>query len=264
MDLIRTIQGLEPTFFQAGELAYKMQKDVNHHSKFNTGNNEIDIVTEADTAVQEFLLKELAKTELVGCRMLAEENTPTVNRFNEQGKCYLSLDPIDGTATYARGGKFFCVIVSLHNGKIPLYTFVHYPALNWTHRIINNNYSVSGETPSFNLPPEAIKTVVYGFGNPDKSIPKLYQELRNKGINFTKVQTIDRDAWTIPMFTCNKVAGVYGEDVNVYDGLVEFHFALAKGYKVYSDGPNGGFDLSNIKQRDYGLYYPGYYLALQS
>jgi len=264
MDLIKTIQELEPIFFQSGQLAYEMQKNVKHHSKFNTGNSEVDIVTEADIAVQEFLLKEFAKTELINCHLLAEEKTPMADKFNKQGKYYLALDPIDGTATYAKGGKFFCVIVSLHDGKVPLYTFVYYPVLNWTHKIVNNNYSVSGEIPSFNLPSDIGKTIVYDFGNPEKNIPELYQELKSNGINFTKVQTIDRDMWTIPMFLCNKVAGIYREDVNVYDSLVEFHFALAKGYKVYSGGPNGSFDLSNIKEREYGLYYPGYYLALQS
>lgn len=238
-----------------------MQKGVGQRSKFNTGNPMIDIVTDADLAVQEFLLKEISKTELVNCRLLAEEDTSSVKKFNEQGNYYLVLDPIDGTATYAEGGQFFSVIVSLHDGSTPLYTFVYFPALHWTHKIVGNAYLASGVTPMFDLPPEAEHSIAYS-GNPEKTIPDIYHELKNKHTHFVRLRTIGKGIGPIPMFLCNKVAGIYKEDVNAYDGLVELHFALARGLKIHSGGPSGVLDLSNIKKREFGLFYPGYYLAL--
>ncbi|MEK9181462.1 MAG: inositol monophosphatase family protein [Patescibacteria group bacterium] len=261
MNLIETLQNLEPIFIEAGQLAYKMQKGVSNHSKHNTGNNVIDIVTEADLAVQEFLLEAISKTDLVNCCLMAEENTPSVKKFNEQGKYYLAVDPIDGTAVYAKGGPYFSVIISLHDGKKNLYTFIYFPVFNWTHRIINEKHSVEGKTPEFTLPTEYKNSIIYWTGDPEKTIPELYNELKNKGIIFTK---IGQDVGSIAPFVLNRVVGIYKENINVYDGMVEFDIATARGLKIYSAGADGKLDLSNIKKREWGLYYPGYYLALNN
>ncbi|MBI2356353.1 MAG: hypothetical protein HYV13_04070 [Candidatus Doudnabacteria bacterium] len=263
MDLIATLEKLEPVFMQAGELACKMQKGVKHHNKFNSGNPVKDIVTEADLAVQELLLEAMSKTDLVNCRLMAEEKTPLASKFNEQGRYYLAIDPIDGTAIYAKNGKYFSQIISLHDGKNFLYRFVRYPKLNWTLKIVNNNYSILGETPTFSLPTEAQRTIVYWVGNPEKNISEeLLIKLKNKGLCFAQIETFGEDVSSIVMFACNKAAGVYEENINVYDGLTEYNIALAKGFRVYSDGPRGRVDLSNIKKEEIGLYYPGYCLEL--
>ncbi len=73
---------------------------------------------------------------------------------------------------------------------------------------------------------------------------------------------IGGDIDSITMLACDKVAGTYNENMNVYDGLAEFSIAKAKGLKIYSGGPNGKLDLSNIQKRESGLCYTGYYLAL--
>ena len=265
MNLVETLQSLEPLFVDAGKLALKMQKGVDHHNKYNTGNPLADIVTEADLAVQEFLLKEIVKTEFVNCHLLAEESTPLAKKFNDQGKYFLGIDPIDGTATYAKGGKCFSTIISLHDGINILYMFGYYPALNWTYRVADNKYSAFGETPDFALPPELKNTIVYWLGNPEKNLPKeIYEELKNRGIGFKKVLDIGEDVDSITMLALNKVAGTYNENPNVYDGITEFSIASAKGLKIYSGGPNSNFDLLNIKKRESGFYYPGYYLTLSN
>lgn len=264
-DLIKILKNLEPVFVEAGRLAYKMQRGVKYHDKYNTGNHLADIVTEADLAVQEFLLKEIIKTELVNCYLLAEENTPLAKKFNKQGKYYLGIDPIDGTATYAKSRKCFSTIISLHDGKNILYVFGYYPAFNWTYRVDNNHYSEFGEKPDFGLPPEIKDIIVYWSGNPEKNLPKeIYKELKDKGISFKQVLDIGEDVDSITMLALNKVAGTYNEDPNVYDGIVEFSIALAKGLKIYSGGPGGKLDLSNIKKRESGFYYSGYYLVLNN
>jgi len=259
MNPVETLKSLEPAFIEAGNLALRMQKGMEHRNKFNTGYNVVDIVTEADLAVQEFLLEAISKTDLVNCRLMAEEKTPSVKKFNEQGKYYLAIDPIDGTAIYAKGGNYFSVIVSLHDGKNNLYTFIHFPAFNWTHRIVNGKYSVEGKMPDFILSPEYKNSIIFWIGNPEETIPELFYELKNKGISFIK---IDQDVGSITSFACERVAGIYKENINVYDGMAEFDIAIAKGWKTYSAGLDGNLDLSNIKTREWDLYYPGYYLAL--
>lgn len=262
MHLIETLEKLEPVFIEAAQLALKMQNEVSHYNKTNTGNELADIVSEADFVVQEFLLKEIVKTDLVNCHLLAEEETLLAGKFNAQGKYYLSIDPIDGTATYAEGGEYFSTIILLHDGKKILYLFDYFPVFKYLHKIVNNAYHTSGKAPDFSLPFETKNTVVYWSGNPETKIPELYNELKSKGIDFKKVLDISNNLDATTLFTQNKVAGIYHEDSNVYDGIVDFSIGLAKGLKIYSGGPNGKFDLTNIQKREIGLYYPGYYLIL--
>ena len=170
MDLIKTLENLEPIFIQAGKLALKMQENVISHNKFNTGNSAADIVTEADLAVQEFLLNEMLKTDLINCYLLAEENTVSAKKFNEEGKYFLSIDPIDDTALYAKGKEHFSTIISLHDGHKFLYMFIYFPAWDWIHKIVNDDYSIIGEAP--NLPDNAKDTILCWSGNPEKNIPE--------------------------------------------------------------------------------------------
>ncbi len=257
MNLIDTLQKLEPVFIQAGQLALKMQKGVGYHNKLNTGDSGTDIVTEADFSVQELLLQKMSETDLINCRLLAEEKTESAKLFNEKGKHYLSIDPIDDTAIYAKGNKHFSTIISLHDGKKFLYMFVYFPAWEWTHKMVNSRCSVSGKTPD--LPSSIQDTVVFWSGNPQQNIPKdVLDKLNEKGIKFVLVRDVNLDVGSIGMFASGKVAGVYQEDPNTYDGLVEMNIALSKGLEVHSSN----FDLADIKTREQGLYYSGWYLAL--
>ena len=92
---------LEPVFKKAGELAVKMRETAKSKNKFNTGIAGIDIVTEADLAVQEFILSEMAKTKLIECELIGEEDTPLTKKFKGTNGLVLTLDPIDGTILYA-------------------------------------------------------------------------------------------------------------------------------------------------------------------
>src|SRR5262245_31709517 len=111
--LVECLENLEPVFVQAGRTALRMQGRVNHYNKLQTGNPAIDIVTEADLATQESILTAMRATPLVGCRLLAEEDTESAKAFAHESNFYIGLDPIDGTAVYARGGQHFSTIVSL-------------------------------------------------------------------------------------------------------------------------------------------------------
>jgi len=262
MDLIETLKKLEPVFMKAGQLAYRMQKNVHSYNKFNTGNPASDIVTDADLAAQEFLLKEISKTDLINCTLLAEEDTPSVKNFTGNNGYYLGIDPIDDTAIYTKGGKHFSVIVSLHNGKEVLYVFVYFPAWDWIHKVVNGQYSTTGEKPDMGLPVGAKNSIVYWEGSPEKNLPKeILSQLKDSGLTFIKVQDWNTSIGSIGPFASEEIAGVYQEDMNTYDGLVELSIAKAKGLKIY---PDKELDLKNILKREKGLYYPEFYLVLNN
>jgi hypothetical protein len=262
MNLIDELTKLEPVFIQAGQMAVKMQGAAKHHNKTNTGHNVVDIVTEADLAVQEFLLGEMAKTDLADCRLLAEEDTALTSKFAGKNGYYLAIDPIDGTAIYARGGKTFNTIISMHNGKSLLYTFEYFPILGWTQKIIEKTYSSIGVQPKFESSFADKGVILYYSGSPEKTIPDIYQNLTGKGLKFVNcIETLD-DIQGQAMFICKQVAGFYIENPNAYDGLVALHASLATNRRIYSGGPGGHLDFANIQRRETGFYYPGYYLVL--
>jgi len=75
----------------------------------------VNIVTSSDFAVQEFLVKELSAL-LPGCGFICEEEG-----INDASKEYVwVIDPIDGTANYARQWDACCISVGLlHNSVQP-------------------------------------------------------------------------------------------------------------------------------------------------
>jgi len=263
VDFVKILQNLEPVFKEAGQLALKMQQGVRSHDKQDTQYDFINIVTEADFAVQEFILQKIVNTDLILCRLLAEEDTPSTNKFNEQGKYYLSIDPIDGTASYARGDKRFSVIIALHDGEKFLYTFVYYPAMNITVKVVNGKYFFDGEIPDFSLSPDAQKTIVYWLGDLKKNISsEIYDKLQKDGFMFKNILELHPNPDSILMLAGGCVAGLYREDMNAYDGMVEFNIAKAKGLKVYPENFENLLNLKDIKQKKSDLYYSGYYLVL--
>lgn len=260
-ELIKTLQKLEPKFIEAGKLALKLQKGIKPLKKSNTGNIFADIVTKADYEVQEFLLKELEKSELKHCRILAEEETPTTKKFNPNGKIFLSVDPIDGTQRYARHLPFFSVIIGLQDGKGLLYTFKYFPSLNWIHRIIKDTYRVKGQKPKITPLLNTEKTIGFKSGNPANDIPDLSKKLARQGYIFGHQYDIAKDTGLATLFLAGKIPGLYIERPNVYDAFVGLHFAQAKNYKIFT---SKNFSISKIKRDQYGDYYPGWYLALHA
>ncbi len=263
MDAIEALRALEPAFVEAGKLALKMQQGVRAYNKFETGNPVADVVTKADLAVQEYLLQAISKTQLTECKLFAEEDTPLTSLFSGESPLYLAIDPIDGTAAYSKGRDNFSTIISLHDGHRMLYTFVYFPAWDWAHVMENSRYSERGKTPNLVYPEDLKKKIAFWSGDPEKMLPKdVLDRLGECGISFTTVKNHSGSFATIESFATNAIAGVYRENTNAYDGLVEMAMAQAKGRKVFSGGPNGRFDLSDIRKRETGFYYPGYYLAL--
>jgi myo-inositol-1(or 4)-monophosphatase len=80
-----------------------------------TFKGEIDLVTEADRAAEEFLLAEVGQ-RFPADAVLAEEGAA---REGTSGDTWV-MDPLDGTTNYAHGFPFFAVSVSLVRDGLPL------------------------------------------------------------------------------------------------------------------------------------------------
>ncbi len=92
-----------------------------------TYKGEIDIVTEADRAAEDFLAAEVRR-RFPGHGIMAEEGS------SEQGSSSLTwvMDPLDGTTNFAHGFPFFCVSVALVESGEPLLGVVHDPTRDET------------------------------------------------------------------------------------------------------------------------------------
>lgn len=266
MNEIDLIQTFEKDFIEAGKLAVKLRKDAIVKDKFNSGIKDIDIVTSSDLAVQEFILKKLGSSELKNCEIVAEENTPSKSLFAKSSNLVVTVDPIDGTMAYATGGKFYSVIVTLHDKKRPIYTFDYFPEINWGVKIVNDKIEYIGEqfnTSKMTIPP---KTIAYasleGKNHPKEAIPELYEELISKGYVFRTKKNLGYNLGATISFLLGLADGFYYEDGSAVDCLAGLHFALANNYTIYR-----AMDIAKPKPSSFtggSEEYKGYYLALRN
>lgn len=268
--LLEQLQASEDVFRSAGDLARDLQGHVASRMKSNTGNLETDIVTDADLAVQRRILKALVGTPLVGCRLLAEEDSPELAAlkadFALDSPLVLSLDPIDGTRRYTEGEPYYSVIVGLHDGSHPLYTFLYYPAFGWWARMVEDRLATSGPLPGAADLPDLSRSIVYTAGHPQTDLPERVAELEGRGFRFEHGEEVGPCGSKFLLMS-GQAAGYYSADPNPYDGLLGLHYGLASGRPVESagraqEGFAGSFDLSQTVAGRRGQYYPGYYLVL--
>ncbi len=257
-DYIKAIQTFEPVFFDAGKLAVELQKGIVPKTKLGTGVHDIDVVTDADTAVQEMVLSAASKTILSECRLVAEEDTESVGKFNPNGEFLFAIDPIDGTHRYAEGGQIFSLIVSLQAPGLPIYTFAHYPAIRWTHWFIGNTHREEGQKPGISIK-RTDKAITYSYGDPKSRVSDLeIQKMKTRGYDFVDKESLTSDCGATTTLLAGVVEGYYCEDPLAVDGLVGMHYGLAHNCEIHStlqkEWPKPGFG---------GIRYSGYYFVIR-
>jgi fructose-1,6-bisphosphatase/inositol monophosphatase family enzyme len=252
--LLALIQSQEAVFYQAGQLALALQENIQATTKSQTGINEIDIVTQADLAVQEMILTALAQTKLRQCRLIAEEKSPTTENFNPNGEITLTIDPIDGTSRYAAGQANFSLIVSLQYRQEAIYSFIHFPALGWTHRLVENFHEELGQRPVVSIHGQQ-PIIIYSYGNPQTKLPAAkLQQLVDKNFTFAKNDDVTPGCGSTMALFAEAVEGYYCENPLLVDGLVGLHYA-----KVHQWLVEKSLEIQP-KLLPGGYRYSGYYL----
>jgi hypothetical protein len=265
MGMIDAIQKFEKDFIEAGKLAAKLRDKAISSKKSSSGVIDIDIITSSDLEVQEFLLKKLASSELKNCELIAEEDTPSKKLFAKHSDLVLTIDPIDGTKTYATGGKYYSVIITLHDKKNPIYTFDYFPELNWGLKIVNESFEILGQPPTISPIIIEPKTITFsnlrGEGDPGKVIPDISQSLIKEGYKFKPSKEITQEIDSRMLFLLGITDGYFTkEDGSATDCLTILHFAQANNYKIFRN-----IDISKPAKSDSGGSgeYKGYYLVLR-
>jgi hypothetical protein len=253
----------ESIFEQAATLACELRNNVLVYNKSQTGDETLDIVTEADIQVQEFILSRLVETPLIECELIAEESSPSVSKFKGTNGLVLTIDPIDGTAMYVAGQGFFSVIVGLHNKKDILYSYYRYPFLNWTKRIVKNHVEDIGDIPDVKVKSgiDSMSKIAYlAHVKPDNLPKDIEDEFELRGLTVCDRKDISDESTMTALLYTEKIAGVCVLNPIAYDCLGVLYYARATGvYEIYST-----VDLSRPMKGSYGVYYPGLYIIWKS
>ncbi|KKU93872.1 MAG: hypothetical protein UY26_C0003G0020 [Candidatus Jorgensenbacteria bacterium GW2011_GWA1_48_13] len=256
---LETIKKLEPAFIEAGKIAVKMQREISPKKKKSTGIDEVDVVTEADFAVQEAVLSAISKTELIQCRLIAEEKTDLVDKFDPEGEFLLTVDPIDGTYRYAAREPIYSLIISIQKDGLPLYTFDHYPAMDWTHKFIGKEHQESGKRPTLNLSANGNKIITYPYGDPIKKIPEaMWQEIEKRGYKFINGKELSLGFGAKVTLLSDQVDGYYCENPPAEDGLVGLHYAMTHDWEI-----NNQLESKEPQKGLHGMVYPGFYFIIR-
>lgn len=247
----------EPAFITAGQRARELQAGIQPELKSETGDYNADVVTRADREVQRLVLESLVCTRAVECCLVAEEaEAPELMaRFDPAGSLSLSLDPIDGTRRYTEGKPHYSLIVGLHDGLRPLYTFVYYPALDWWLRLSDRGAESSGPAPSPETVGDVSRVVVYTAGQPEVLGP-YGTRLAEAGYRLARGDDLCT-CGSKYLVLSGRAGGYFAGNPNAYDGLFALHYGQATGRQVIST-----VDLSHREDSPRGLRYGGFYLVM--
>jgi fructose-1,6-bisphosphatase/inositol monophosphatase family enzyme len=262
-EAISTLTGLETSFMQVAQLARDLQSELTVTAKFATGNASLDVVTQADYAVQRGLLELLVKSPLRDCQLFAEEDSPELaelqKQFTGSSGLVLTLDPVDGTRRFVEGAPFYSTIVGLTDGKNPIYSWLYYPSMNWWFRM-TDGYEESGPSPFTIRLSGAEQFIVHSSGSQLSEVPDWLASEDLRVEDFRNGEVLGPEGSKM-LFMQGGARGYLARRPNAYDGLVGLHFALLHGFRVVR-APS--FDLSCPESTPTGWVYPGGYLVLRN
>lgn len=125
LEAITILNGLKAFLKEAGELGIAIQKTAAQSEK-----EDYSIVTEADIAISNLFQKCFAEYLSQPGHMLIDEEVKKNPRDEVLAADYQwIIDPIDGTATYAGGGFFWGIIVSVYRKGEPWVAATYIPAM---------------------------------------------------------------------------------------------------------------------------------------
>ena len=124
MSLIFEISKIQTWIREAGTIAlnYYYQTDLNRERK-----DDFSLVTEADKAVEKFLIQKIEQTyDLRHVGIMAEESGG-----EWRGKEFVwAIDPVDGTRVFVNGLPLWCISMGLLRDGEPYRGVVYLPVLN--------------------------------------------------------------------------------------------------------------------------------------
>ncbi len=135
---------------QAGELAVKLQKDGLVVTKKNDGT----FVTNADVAVETFLINEIRATLKNKDKIISEELVAKGEKVEiKNNEPFWSIDPIDSTKSYINNIPYYCINIAYIEKNIPVFGLIYAPATKtmWYGGIKNGAFKQIAEEPEIKI-----------------------------------------------------------------------------------------------------------------
>ena len=185
---------LKDTIQQAGDIALKY---YNQGFEIKTKSHKNDLLTEADEAVSEFLVKNI-KEKYPDHKILSEELPEAINPKSSQEWV---IDPIDGTFNFAKGMHIWAVMIAyLEDGEAKI-SAVYFPVTDELYfaekdsgAYLNDERISVSETESLD---HSVGTVYYSSGHGsvygeyiEKYKKAVADMALNSGIKFTNPGSI--------------------------------------------------------------------------
>jgi len=257
---------------RAGRKGLQMQPGVQADRKTDTGDDRLDLVTEADLALQEDILTTIARTELHRCVLLAEEKTDAVGEFTGEDPLRITLDSINGTKRYKDGSRAWEIVVGAHSPDQILFNYSLSPGLGYSVQIDEDKgIQTTGTFPGSIAQAKQSQMIM---ARRYDELLREHSELRDffHDAHFEIVEKdppIDAIGGRVGRnmaFVSGLVQGVLIHRPNPFDGLLPAHFAKHSGRQVITFGREGNFDgitdLTDMEIHKEMPVFIGGYLAL--
>ncbi len=140
------------------------------------------IVTDADTTVQDMLVKKISR-RFPDAAVICEENFDDSVNLMEEGRLSVIIDPVDGTAVFSTGLPCWCVSVGVYSGFRPAAGFVYSPGCGMffhsdsEHAWLNGKIILSDQK----LRPESETSIFLASENIRDMEVKVSGKIRNLG-----------------------------------------------------------------------------------
>lgn len=208
-DPLRLLADVSDAAQRAGALAldfFRAGEPTRARVEYKVGGSP---VTEADYAVDR-LLEPLLRKALPEAGFLSEERADDAARLAK--RALFIVDPIDGTRAFVRGDPRWAVSVALVEDGQPLLGVLHLPALRKTFAAVRGLGATLNGAPIRTSDRETLE------GARIAAPARMFQELRNAGVDFVEEPRIPSLAYRIAQVACGALdLGVASTNAHDWD-----------------------------------------------
>lgn len=214
LNLQTLLQNCLPIVIEAGKII-KQNWDTPHEVKHK---GRIDLVTETDTAVQNFLRSQLA-TVLPEAEFLGEEDAGNVESALQKPLCWV-VDPVDGTTNFVHRLPIVGVSVALLASGSPILGIINSPILAETFYATRGNGAFADGQPIHVSATDRLADSLVATGFPydiGNELPAILHRLERvlpatQGLRRPGAASLDL-AWV----ACGKLDGFYEDGLKPWD-----------------------------------------------
>ncbi|KAF8299260.1 myo inositol monophosphatase [Clavulina sp. PMI_390] len=237
--LVQLLEFSKDVARRAGAIILEGSHAIKRSQSVNQKKNAVDLVTEWDVRVEQFVKSEIA-TAYPTFQFIGEESYAAGERPTLTDEPTFCVDPIDGTTNFVHGFPFACISIGLIYKKAPTIGVIFNPFLNQLYSALSGHGTWLNDTTRLPLHPpgpleslsQALIAIEYGSdrskeimdlkarsftrlaGDPDSGIQggKMGHSLRSLGsaaLNFAQVASGSLDVyWEIGCWSWDVCAGV--------------------------------------------------------